>query len=260
MSGDVKLAVGHLGSLGLVVGLLAGGSVAWAGNGDVKQRIESRLDKKLGQGANIEVTVEQGRAVLTGVTTTVYDKNRAERAARKEAEDVDNQIRVFPDGEYHDAEIVKGVRKAVLGYAYYSIFDGVAFAVEDGAVWLTGSVYQPWRKEAIEKRISRVEGIRELHSDIEVQPVSFFDERIRRELAYRIYSDARFVQYAHRANPPIKILVDKGKVTLAGSVASPVEQVLLGHIARGVLSFGVENQIQVDGESPEETPGPVSVS
>jgi len=260
MSGDVKLAVGRLGSLGLAVGLLAGGSVAWAGNGDVKQRIESRLEKKLGQEANIEVAVEQGRAVLTGITTTVYDKNRAERAARKEAEDVDNQIRVFPDGEYDDADIAKAVRKAVLGYAYYSIFDGVTFAVQDGVVLLSGSTYQPWRKDAIEKRVSKVEGIRELRSEISVQQVSFFDERIRRELAYRIYRDARFVQYGHRANPPIKILVDNGKVMLAGYVSSRVEQVLLGHIARSVLNFGVENQIRVDGESPEETPGNVSVS
>ena len=260
MSGDVKRAVGRLGSLGLVVGLLAGGSVARADDGDMKQRIESRLEKKLGQEANIEVAVEQGRAVLTGITTTVYDKDRAERFARKEVKDVDNQIRVFPDGEYHDADIAKAVRKAVLGYAHYSIFDGVAFGVEDGAVWVTGSVYQPWRKEAIEKRISKVEGIRELQSDIEVQSVSFFDERIRRELAYRIYADPRFVQYAHRAHPPIKILVDNGKVTLAGYVASPVEQAVLGHIARGVASFGVENQIQVDGDSPEEPPANVSVS
>ena len=165
-----------------------------------------------------------------------------------------------PDGEYDDAEIAKGIRKAVLGYAYYSIFDGVTFAVQDGVVLLSGSTYQPWRKDAIEKRVSKVEGIRELRSEISVQQVSFFDERIRRELAYRIYRDARFVQYGHRANSPIKILVDNGKVTLAGYVASPVEQAVLGHIARGVTNFGVENQIRVDGESPEEPPADVSVS
>ncbi len=260
MFAEVKRAAGRLGPLSLVVGLLAGGSWAWADDGDVKRRIESRLEKKLGHEVNIEVSVDRGRATLTGITTTVYDKNRAEQLARKEADEVDNQVRVFRDREYHDADVAKAIQKAILGYSHYSIFDGVGFAVHDGAVLLTGSVYQPWRKDEIEKRVSRVKGIRELHSQISVQSVSLFDEQLRRQLAYRIYRDERFVQYGHRANPPIKILVNDGKVILAGQVVSPVEQAILGHIARGVLNFGVENRVTVEGDSPEEVPRPASAS
>jgi hypothetical protein len=45
-------------------------------------------------------------------------------------------------------------------------------------------------------------------------------------------------------------------VTLAGSVASPVDRALVGHIARGVLSFGVDNQVSVERDQKE----PVGVS
>ena len=62
----------------------------------------------------------------------------------------------------------------------------------------------------------------------------------------------RFVQYAHRAHPPIRILVDRGNVILAGWVGSPVEKAVLGNIARSTLSFSVENRLRVDGETPEE--------
>ena len=251
----------RLGLLGLAVGLLAGASPTWADDADLKQRIELRLEKKkLDQNAQIEIAVEQGSAVLTGMATTVYDRNRAGQAARKEVEEVDNQIQVHPDAEYSDAEVVEAIRKTILRYSYYSIFDNVTFRVENGHVLLAGSTYQPWRRNEIEKRVSKVKGIRELHSEITVQSVSIFDERLRRRLANRIYRDARFIQYANRVHPPIKIIVDKGKVTLAGYVASPVEQALLGHIARSFLSFGVDNQLKVDGESPEEKPSGSSAS
>ena len=245
----------RLGLLGLAAGLLAGASPTWADDADLKQRIELRLEnKKLTETANIDVAVEQGSAVLTGLTTTVYDRNRAEQAARKEADEVDNRIQVQPDGEYSDAEVVEAIRKTILRYPYYSIFDSVTFGVENGHVLLSGSTLHPWRRNEIEKRVSKVKGIRELQSEITVQSVSIFDDRLRRRLANRIYRDPRFIQYANRTNPPIKIIVSKGKVTLAGYVTSPVEQALLGHIARGFLSFGVDNQLKVDSDSPEEKP------
>ena len=251
----------RLGPLGLAVGLLAGASPAWSADADLRQRIEQRLEqKKLDEKASIQVAVERERAVLTGLATTVYDRNQAGQAARKETEAVDNRIEVHPDGEYSDAEIVEAIRDTILRYAYYSMFDSVAFGVENGHVLLSGSTYQPWRKTEIEKRVSKVKGIRELHSEITVQSVSIFDERLRRQLARRIYRDPLFIQYANHTNPPIKIIVDKGKVTLAGYVASPVEQALLGHIARGFLSFGVDNQLRVDGEAPEEKPSNPSAS
>ena len=69
---------------------------------------------------------------------------------------------------------------------------------------------------------------------------------------HRIYGDERFVQYASWANPPIRIVVDKGRITLTGLVGSAVEQQLLGHIARGTLAFSVDNQVKLESDLEAE--------
>jgi osmotically-inducible protein OsmY len=85
-----------------------------------------------------------------------------------------------------------------------------------------------------------------------VQAASTFDDRLRRQLYLAIYGNENLSRYAGWANPPIRILVDRGRVTLVGYVASPVERALLGHIARGVSSFGVQNLVKLESEEREE--------
>jgi hypothetical protein len=75
---------------------------------------------------------------------------------------------------------------------------------------------------------NRLEVLPEVRSDGEIRQAvrqavlryprySSFDDRLRYQLAYLIYGDPRFVQYAHRADPPIRIIVDRGHVTLTGT-------------------------------------------
>lgn len=151
-----------------------------------------------------------------------------------------------------DSEIRKDVESQILRYAWYTVFDSIEAGVQDGVVILRGSVNQPYRKKDIEKRVARIPGVKEVSSEIAVQGVSFFDDRLRRELYYRIYGDERFVRYSNWANPPIRIIVDRGRVTLTGYVGSPVEQQLLGHIARSTLSFSVDNQVKLESERNAE--------
>jgi len=113
-------------------------------------------------------------------------------------------------------------------------------------------VVQPWKKSSLEARVARVAGVRALRNEIAVQSASQFDRDLRYSLARRIYGDGMFVRYANRSHPPIRILVDRGNITLAGWVSSPVEKAVLESIARSTLSFKVENRIRVDGEVPAE--------
>jgi len=198
----------------------------------------------------VRVAVQDGEATLSGVVTSLPLKRQIEKRARKEAKVVHNELRVHIEEPVKDAEIVDGVRAAVLGYPNYDIFDYVEFGVKDGAVLLQGSVLQPWKKSSLEGRVARVAGVRALKNDITVQSASQFDRDLRYSLARRIYGDGMFVRYANRSHPPIRILVDRGNVTLAGWVSSPVEKAVLGTIARSTLSFKVENRIRVDGETP----------
>ena len=242
-----------------VAGLLLGGPTTSADDAAVRQRIEERLEKaRLDRGADIAVDVQAGRALLSGAVTTVAARRGAEKAALKETKAVENRLRVLPEAR-PDAEIREAVRQAILRHPRYSIFDSVDLGVEDGLVLLRGSVRHPHRRSEIEARVAEVRGIREIRNEIQVQSVSTFDDRLRYQLAYLIYGDLRFIQYAHRADPPIHIIVDRGHVTLTGYVASPVERAVIGHIARGVLAFGVDNRLEVDGQEHTEPAKPEHV-
>jgi hyperosmotically inducible protein len=151
-----------------------------------------------------------------------------------------------------DADIQSDVVDAVLGYVHYGVFDSVGVGVQDGVVTLTGSVLQPWHKDDLQKRVAKLEGVREVKNQIRVQPVSVFDDRLRVQLYRQIYGAGMFQRYASFANPPIHILVENGNITLTGLVNSQVEKAVLGSIARGTLAFRVDNQVQIESELNKE--------
>jgi hyperosmotically inducible protein len=182
---------------------------------------------------------------------TVDARRDAERAAGKESERVDNRLVVRPAAPLSDAKVGQAVVDAILREPRYGVFDSVGVAVEDGVVRLVGSVRQPWLKDALDRRVANLDGVRDIHNEIRVAPTSTFDDRLRAELVRRIYGDDMFARYANWAHPPIRIVVENGRVTLTGAVGSPVEQVRLGMIARGTLSFGVVNEVEVEGAVKE---------
>jgi osmotically-inducible protein OsmY len=218
----------------------------------VRQRVLDRITKsKLLSEGVIQVSAERGAVILEGAVTTVAARREAEHAARKEAKVVENRIRVVPL-ERTDAEIEKDVRSAILRTPFYGVYDSVDMGVDHGVVTLAGSVYRPNRKDDIEAAVARVPGVRAIDSRVAVQSVSFFDDQLRRELYTRIYGSLAFAQYSNRANPPIRIVVDHGRVTLSGYVQSNVDRVLLENVARQTLAFDVVNKLLLDGETPQD--------
>jgi osmotically-inducible protein OsmY len=233
--------------------LLLAGLPARADDAAIIAKVEARLEKaKLTREGQIAVSADQGAVTLDGAVTTVAARRLAEKAALKEAKVVENRLRVVPE-ERPDSDVAKDVRSEILRYPFYTIFDSVELAVNDGVVTLAGSVQRENRKHDIESAISHVRGVREIKNGISVQPVSIFDDQLRAQLARQIYGSEDFVHYANQVNPPIRILVERGHITLTGYVASPVERRLLDSIARQTLAFEVVNKLRVDGEKPEDT-------
>ncbi len=245
--------VGRFAAIGFLIGVLPVGAEV-----SVRERVIARLERAgVLQKGDVLVAGFGDSVTLTGAVPTLELRRAAVKAAAKEAASVVNRLEVVPEKERTEAELRKAVTDAILREPRITIFDAVGFDSGAGVVVLQGSVRQPWLKDAIERRVGKIEGVRAIRNQIAVQGVSIFDDRLRARLARAIYGDDRFVQYAHRADPPIRILVDRGRVTLAGYVASPVEQALLGHIARGFMTFGVDNQVKVDGQDAKE-PAPGS--
>lgn len=150
-------------------------------------------------------------------------------------------------------QLFKDVQKQVLGYPYFSIFDMVHMQVDNGVVELTGKVTMPYKKSAIEERVMRVAGVRQLRNNIEVLPVSQFDDSLRLRIARAIYGHSNFWGYGSMVNPPIHIIVEHGRVTLDGVVNSNVDRMLARSIASSFSSFGpIHNNLKTDAEAKEE--------
>lgn len=215
-------------------------------------RVEKRLEKAgLFAEGDIRVTSEGDRAVLDGAVLTVRAQREAEKTARKETKNVENRLRVVPEQERSDAQLLKAVRDTILRSVHYGVFDSVGAGVENGVLTLNGSVRRGYTRNEIVDRVSKVEGLRGLRDAITLQSVSQFDDRLRRQLYVQIYGE-RFTHFANPANPPVRIVVDRGRVTLTGSVPSNVDRVMIGHIARDTMAFKVDNRLEVDSERDKE--------
>jgi hyperosmotically inducible periplasmic protein len=151
-----------------------------------------------------------------------------------------------------DVRLAEDIGRSITTYARLTIFDDINATVENGMVALTGKVTMPFKKDDIEKRISKIDGVRGMRSDISVLPVSQFDDELRYRVSRAIYSNPSFWNYAAMANPPIHIIVEGGHVTLAGVVNSNVERMLARSLATGLGELSVTNALKTDAEVRSE--------
>jgi osmotically-inducible protein OsmY len=151
-----------------------------------------------------------------------------------------------------DVKLAEEIGKSLVGYPRLTIFDDINASVENGAVVLTGRVTMPYKKDDLEKRIGKIDGVQNLRNDIAVLRVSQYDDQLRYRIARAIYRNPSFWQYAAMANPPIHIIVDGGHVTLAGVVNSNVERMLARSLATGNGELSVTNALKTDAEVQSE--------
>ena len=149
--------------------------------------------------------------------------------------------------------LFKAAQREVLGYSQFGIFDSVHARVGDnGVIELTGKVTMPYKRTAIERRVART-AARGVVNRIEVLPVSQFDDRLRLQIARAIYSSPHFAGYGHRANPPIHVIVEHGRVTLEGVVNSNVDRMLARSVANSFTSIGpIKVELKTNAEALEE--------
>jgi len=151
-----------------------------------------------------------------------------------------------------DLQVFRGVQKQVLQYAHFTIFDSVNAEIENGVVTLTGKVTMPFKRTDIEKRVARLDGVTEVQNNIEVLPVSQYDDELRVGISRAIYGNSNFWRYASMVNPPIHIIVERGHVRLEGVVNSNVDSMLARSLASGFGSFSVTNELKTDQEVQAE--------
>ena len=154
----------------------------------------------------------------------------------------------FVPGPANEARIAKEVRHQLLLLPYYGVFDDLAFKIEGGTVTLVGATANPVLKSDAAKSVKRIEGVETVNNEIELLPVSPFDDQIRIAEYRAIYGDPSIsTRYAVRAIPPIHIIVKNGHVTLEGVVANQMDKQIIYLRANSVPNvFSVTNDLQVE--------------
>jgi len=150
-----------------------------------------------------------------------------------------------------DLQVFTDIADQVNRYTQLTIFDSISATVDEGRVVLTGWVTMPYKRDDIERRVRKVEGLLSVDNKIGVLPVSAWDDELRFKVARAIYSHSLFWGYASMSNPPIRVVVNRGHVTLEGVVQSNVERMLARSLASGLGAFDVKNELKTDAEVRE---------
>ena len=158
--------------------------------------------------------------------------------------------------ERKDLQVFNDIADQVNRYTQLTIFDSISAQVDNGKVELTGWVTMPFKRNDLERRVRRVDGVNAVENKIGVLPVSQFDDELRFRIARAIYSNSSFWNYAAMANPPIRVVVNRGRVTLEGVVQSNVERMLARSLASGFGEFELKNDLKTDAEMREALEAP----
>ena len=161
-------------------------------------------------------------------------------------------VRAADQAERKDFQVLKDVATSVERYTQFTIFDDVSASVKEGVVTLSGKVTMPYKRDDIAKRVAKIDGVREVRNEIADLPVSQFDDELRYRIARAIYGNSNFWNYAIMPNPPIHIVVERGRVTLTGVVGSDVDRMLARSIASQFGAFSVKNDLRTEAEAKAE--------
>jgi len=146
------------------------------------------------------------------------------------------------------AELMNKVRKELVTLPYYGVFDNLEYSVEGGTVTLYGQVVRPSTRSDAERRVRRLGGVERVVNNIEVLPLSGFDDSIRRQTYRALFGmNSPLFRYGRGVNPSIHIVVNRGHVTLEGVVSTESDANLARIRALSVPGvFSVTNNLRAE--------------
>jgi osmotically-inducible protein OsmY len=146
----------------------------------------------------------------------------------------------------YEAWLTNQVRHQLVLLPWLSVFDNLEYRVEGNRVVLSGEVVRPVLKDDAANAVKHIEGVEAVENNIEVLPVSNFDDQIRRQELRAIYGFPSLQRYGLGTMPSIRIIVKNGHVTLEGAVSDQGDKNVAGIRANGVANvFSVTNNLRV---------------
>ena len=222
---------------------------------DSPAQITARIEDKLYHAqvykhGDVQVSVENGVATLTGTVDCLGVKMDAEQATRKvdDVTDVVDNINVHAE-DVTPRQIGEQARKDIVTYYAFTIFDNITLEVQGDRLIVNGQVTQPYKKQDIGNFLAHVKGVAELDNNLEVLPTSEFDDSLRLAIARAIYNDSYFARYGNQPLPPIHIIVKNGNVTLEGVVATALDRAKAETDARlAATYFNLTDNLRIENK------------
>jgi osmotically-inducible protein OsmY len=214
---------------------------------DLGSDAAARLNKK--QYHDVKVTVNNGTATLTGtVNLYVYKAEAVKRVSKVNGiaavhDYIDVAGPAVPDQVLQD----KLQEKLAYDRVFYgNVFNAISLGVENGVVTLGGHALSLNSRDSALGLVSTYPGVKGVVDEMQVDPVSIFDDRIRMQVYRAVYGYPTFQRYSIDPVKPIRISVQNGHVELYGMVDSQADKDIAFLRANGVPGvFEVKNYLQV---------------
>ena len=155
---------------------------------------------------------------------------------------------LFAGPSSHPRSLQDQVRHEILSVPYIGVFDNPSWQIDNnGVVTLSGEVTQPVYKYDIEQAVKGIEGVTHMQNNIEVLPLSPFDDGIRVRTLRTLLRTAPLDKYFQGVLPSIRIIVKNGHVTLDGVVLNNADRQFAFMAANQVSGvFSVTNNLRTE--------------
>src|SRR3954451_16239449 len=95
-----------------------------------------------------------------------------------------------------EQQVAKKVRHELVTLPYYGVFDNLAYKVDGNTVTLYGQVVRPSTRSDAEHRVAKISGVERVINNIEVLPLSSFDDEIRVRTYRTVFRMGGLYRYA----------------------------------------------------------------
>jgi osmotically-inducible protein OsmY len=220
----------------------------------VARDLQSKLNKS--QFKNVRVEVRNGIATLSGTVDLYEYKTDADKRAHKEKgiQAVRNDIEVAGPSVSDDQLRAKlGQKLEYDRVGFGNVFDAISIGVENGVVTLGGHALDYPSRDSAVGLVSTYPGVKDVVDEIQVDPPSPMDDRIRIAEYRAIYGYPSLNRYAIDPAKTIRITVSGSRVQLDGVVDSQADKDAANIRANGVPGvFSVTNNLQVANQPSEK--------
>jgi hyperosmotically inducible protein len=205
----------------------------------------------------IQASVQNGVVTLTGTVDLVATKINADQKVHhvKGVTAVRNDVQVAGP-EISDQQLQEKLQKAITYDLWGNVpiqFQAITVQVQNGVANVGGHAAGPVAAADAIAVVANTKGVKDVVDNIQVDPVSDFDDRIRAQEFRAIYGYPLLNQFAIDPEKPIRIQVANGHVTLYGTVDNEAQKNAAGIQANTVPGvFSVSNQLQVANASTEK--------